>query len=275
MIKHSLCWTVMALAASTAPVYAAPVTVVEVSEVDGSVASSVRQGPLSAQNEMVFMLQQLQDEVRTLRGIVEQQQYRLEQLDVQQRDRYRDMDRRISVLLQALPDTGVAVAGAAAAVSELSGAAASGAVASDPVAGEQAAAVVPELPAAASAPSSQSQAAYDAAFAQVRQRDFAAAEAAFKAFLRDYPDSPLQANAWYWLGEVYLAQQKSAESRTAFTRVIEQFTTHTKAADALYKLGVLAGREGDAGKARQLMQRVVQTYPQSSAADLARGYLKP
>lgn len=265
----------MALAASTAPVYAAPVTVVEVSEVDGSVASSVRQGPLSAQNEMVFMLQQLQDEVRTLRGIVEQQQYRLEQLDVQQRDRYRDMDRRISVLLQALPDTGVAVAGAAAAVSELSGVAASGAVASDPVAGEQAAAVVPELPAAASAPSSQSQAAYDAAFAQVRQRDFAAAEAAFKAFLRDYPDSQLQANAWYWLGEVYLAQQKSAESRTAFTRVIEQFTTHTKAADALYKLGVLAGREGDAGKARQLMQRVVQTYPQSSAADLARGYLKP
>lgn len=264
------------LSLSVCSVQAAPVPVVEVTEAGmGSSSSSSQPRALSAQNEMFFMVQQLQDEVRSLRGIIEQQQYRLDQLETQQRDRYRDMDKRISLLFQQLPE------GSGLSMTE-------GAVAEAPASAAVSPATLPPTtvpPAAAGAnvsspmdgggPDADESAGYDAAFARVRARDFAAAESELKTFISQYPNSSLKPNAWYWLGEVYLAQQKNTESQAAFMRVVEDHPQHAKAADALYKLGVLSGRTGDEARARELMQRVVQEYPQAPAADLARGYLKP
>ncbi len=259
MKKGSRRLLISALALSALGVQAAPVTVVEVSEAG---ATSMQPRALSAQNEMFFMLQQLQDEVRALRGIIEQQQYRLDQLEQQQRDRYRDMDKRIGLLYQQLPEGSTGLSLPAVAASE-------GRASPETVQPQEQALSADGGQAAGEAE------VYEAAFAKVRARDFATAEIELKAFIADYPASALQANAWYWLGEVYLAQQRSADATAAFTRVVDNFSQHGKAADALYKLGVLSGRSGDAAKARQLMQRVVQEYPQAPAADLARGYLKP
>lgn len=264
MMKGSRRLVTSLLALSALAAQAAPVTVVEVSEAGG--AAPVQPHALSVQNEMFFMLQQLQDEVRGLRGIVEQQQYRLDLLERQQKERYRDMDKRIGLLYRQLPpEAGTAPA----AVTDMSG--------------EQEASGI-ELPRTApeaEASSSQeeggvpgAQAAYEAAFARVRAREFEAAEAQLKSFIDKYPGNALQANAWYWLGEVHLAQGKVSDSQAAFSHVVEVFGRHGKAADALYKLGVLADRAGDMAGATQLMQRVVQEYPQAPAANLARGYLK-
>ncbi|MBV0932201.1 tol-pal system protein YbgF [Marinobacterium weihaiense] len=261
------------LAASAGCLQAAePVPVVEVSSADAVTASA----STGVQTDLYFMLQQLQDEVRALRGTVEQQQYRLDQLEQQQLERYRAMDKRVSLLIQQLPMP----SGRESLVDplETAGGAASapvgaGAPSSRSTQAESNIAVPATVAQARDVDSGQS--AYDAAFGKVRQRDFSGAERALKGFIEAYPDSPLLANAWYWLGEVYLAEQKSESSRAAFTRVIEEFGTHSKAADASYKLGVLAGREGDESTARQWMQKVVQEYPKAPAADLARGYLKP
>lgn len=253
------------LVLSALNVQAAPVPVVEINETAPVAAPAGAGRPLSVQNEMVLMLQQLQDEVRTLRGIVEQQQYRLDQLERQQRERYRDVDRRLGLLIQQLPSTEPAAA--------TSPVAADSALPATPAAAAQAPAAAVTAPAdSAAAPD---QVAYEAAFARVRARDFAAARDRLKAFIGQYPDSPLLANAWYWLGEVELAQQHHDDAHAAFSRVIEQYAASSKAADALYKLGVLAGRAGDLTAARTLMQRVVDQYPQAPAADLARAYLKP
>ena len=74
----------------------------------GTIASSsvsAAQHSQSANSELVLLLQQLQAEVRQLRGEIETQQYRLQKLEKEQLDRYRDMDRRLSslVLQQADP----------------------------------------------------------------------------------------------------------------------------------------------------------------------------
>ncbi len=265
MMKGSRRLLVSVLALSALSVQAAPVTVVEVSEAGAGGVVAPQTRALSAQNEMFFMLQQLQDEVRTLRGIIEQQQYRLDQLESQQRDRYRDMDKRISLLFQQLPQ--------GAALSATEGVPAG--VPAEPGSLPSRAAPVDQTPVTRGQQNAGEQQRYEAAFAKVRARDFGVAEAELKSFIDQYPNSALQPNAWYWLGEVYLAQHKMADSKAAFMRVVDNFAQHNKAADALYKLGVLSGRSGDAARARQLMQRVVQEYPQAPAADLARGYLKP
>jgi tol-pal system protein YbgF len=219
----------------------------------------VQQGSgMSLQNEFLFTLQQLQDEVRMLRGALEEQQHKVDRLEQQQRDRYRDMDRRISLLMAALPDDALLKAQQAQTAD---------------TAADTAAAVPQaetEAPASSAAVDS---VAYEAAFAHVRQREHVQAEEAFDRFVKDYPDSALIPNAWYWLGEVKLAQGKSEAAASAFDLVLTRYPRHAKAADALYKLGVLTQRGGDSAGAVRLMQRVQNEYPQSSAAGLARSFL--
>jgi len=265
----------------------AEVPVIEVRDVGRPAGGGYAAQPLTgnaAGNEMVLVLQQLQDEVRSLRGIVEQQQRRIEVLERQQRDRYRDVDRRLSLLFQAVPaDALAAAAPADAGVNDVmpeqqnvpssaeKAVTAESTQMSSPSAEGQASAGAP--PSAAAKPEDLQ--AYEAVYALIRQRDFERANGELNAFISAYPDSTLIPNAWYWKGEVQLARQDLDGARKAFRQVIDNHASHGKAADALYKLGVLYGRSGDGALARQTMQQVISTYPQSSAADLARGYLTP
>lgn len=248
-----------------------PVPVIEITEATaGSLAGGqVQSSQLTAagknplQHEMLFTLQQLQDEVRMLRGALEEQQYKVARLEQQQRERYRDMDRRISLLMAAMPEEALL-----AAQSELSSPAEP--PESTPVSSDT------DKPAdntAKATAATEGSGAYDRAYALVRQRDYLQAEQALEAFLAEFPDSKLVPNAWYWLGEVKLAQGKSEAAAQAFNQVIAGYPDHAKSADALYKLGVLAQRGGDHVRSQQLMQRVLDEYPQTSAAGLARSFL--
>ena len=48
--------------------------------------------------ELVYQLQQLQDEIRQLRGLVEQQSFELENIKRRQRDQYLELDQRLSAI---------------------------------------------------------------------------------------------------------------------------------------------------------------------------------
>ncbi|MBP0049641.1 tol-pal system protein YbgF [Marinobacterium sp. AK62] len=265
----------------TTPVWA-EVPVIEIREpasVNGTGQSSVALGN-PAGNEMVLLIQQLQDEVRTLRGTVEQQQRRIDLLEQQQRDRYRDVDRRLSLLFQSLSVDAASASAEGSAIPEVGQTPQQAAPATGQPA--QGGSVKAEESAANTPNESVEQAggradreAYERVYALIRERQFEQANAALEAFIQDYPGSDLVPNAWYWKGEVHLARQQLEPAQTAFRHVIEQFAGHGKAADALYKLGVLFGRSGDRVQAENTMRKVIETYPQSSAADLARGYLAP
>ncbi len=275
---------------TAAPLVLAEVPVIEIREAGaaaGSAAVSRQSAAVvgnAAGNEMVLLLQQLQDEVRSLRGTVEQQQRRITQLEYQQRDRYRDVDRRLSLLFQSLPADAALVAPDAASSGVGPQSASSGSSEAD--------ALLTSAPLDTSTPVSvtsqqgetvsgqpaaigNDQRDYDAAYALIRQREFASANMALVEFINAYPDSALIPNAWYWKGEVHLAQQQNEGARQAFTQVLENYAGHSKAPDAMYKLGVLFGRSGDTAAATEMMRKVIETYPQSSAAELAQGYLTP
>lgn len=247
--------------------YAAPVPVIEITETPvvprtgGTQPLQVQSAAgYSVQNELLFSLQQLQDEVRMLRGALEEQQHKVERLEQQQRERYRDMDRRISLLMSAVPDDALL-------------AAQSNQEQPKPTAGLPNVADNAELNASVEGVTAGDAAAYDKAYSHVRQREFDQAEKSFELFLNDYPNSSLVPNAWYWLGEVKLAQGKVEAATSAFNQVVTGYPGHAKAADALYKLGVLSERGGDGAAARALMKRVQDEYPQTSAAGLARSFL--
>jgi tol-pal system protein YbgF len=217
----------------------------------------------SAQSELVLMIQQLQAEVRQLRGEIETQQYRLQKLEREQLERYRDVDRRLSALILG--------GGSAAAPAPQPAASAPAPVEQAPAQESVAATPAPAAPAPAPAAVSDSEA-YASAFALVRERRFDEALTAFEGFVATYPSSDRLANAHYWIGEVQLAQQKLEPARAAFQLVVDQFGQHPKRPDALYKLGVTQDRLGDLAARTSTFEQLIANYPKSSAAGLARNY---
>ncbi|WP_285275834.1 tol-pal system protein YbgF [Halopseudomonas bauzanensis] len=213
---------------------------------------------LSVEGQLMQQLYQMQQEVSMLRGLLEEQEHRLKKLEKDQLDRYQDIDRRLSAI--------------SAGSSTPSGS-------NGPANGNSLPPVTPATPDPSSGTASQAPAEadparekllYEAAFDQVKARDFEKAEMAFSAFLRRYPNSDYAGNAQYWLGEVYLVQADLESAGQAFAKVISQYAGHRKEADALYKLAEVERRLGNSTKAAQLYQEVLTKHPDASAAQLAR-----
>jgi len=225
----------------------------------------------NSNSDMIVLLQQLQDEVRNLRGQLESQTRKIQRMEAEQRDRYRDLDRRISYLMndsagskpvQPISSRPAPVRDAGSTKPQVPATSSSDVVSATP------------KPAAAKPASAKGDdlKAYQAAFALVRKRAYDDAVRAFTAFTSDFPTSERVANAHYWLGEIYLAQQKLEQSRDAFSQVVALYASHRKAADAAYKLGKVYHELGDKAKSAEYMDLVLKNYPKSSAARLARDF---
>jgi tol-pal system protein YbgF len=252
--------------------------VVPVIEINQGNAPSGSYAP-SQNSQLILTIQQLQDEVRELRGKLESQEYRFTRMEASQKERYRDLDRRLSLVLQSQ------VQGLGTLEDPAEGAVETSQMADKSTTTSTTGALdkpVPQIAQSVSqdqakplqkAPNVNDQADYQAAFKRVRERDFNGAAQSFTRFLTDHPESPRVPNAHYWLGEIYLAQGKHALSEDAFLRVVDQYSQSRKAPDALYKLGILYKQQGDLKKSLELMSRVVAEYPETSAAQLAASAL--
>jgi tol-pal system protein YbgF len=223
--------------------------------------------------------QMMQNEVRELRGLVEQLSYELQRVKQRQMDDYLDLDRRLSALLSgATPDEfavdadgdlQLGVDGQPAAV-----------VAGSPdevIEGQpldQAPDADSQAPSIAPAINTEeiAQNYAQASNLLLKERDINAAALAFKQHVIDYPVSPYTANAYYWLGEIYLLQGQDEMARQAFTLVVEQHPNHGKAMDATFKLGKIYHQLGETDRARDLLEKASKGI--GGAASKAQSYLK-
>lgn len=99
---------------------------------------------------------------------------------------------------------------------------------------------------------------YDNAFSLVKNRQYDSAQVEFETFLRDYPDHPLAGNAKYWLGETHYVRGDYAASARIFAEGYQKYPEGAKAADNLLKLGLsldALGKKDDACIALQQLQK--------------------
>ncbi|WP_297187701.1 YbgF trimerization domain-containing protein [uncultured Porticoccus sp.] len=198
-----------------------------------------------------YQMQMLQEEVRTLRGMVEELSHEIRQLKSRQLDDYMDLDRRLSAI--AAGDSSVTPTPNRA----------DGPSAESPSANS---------PAAESVNSGTDEAKhYNNAYNQLKAGKTEDAIALFKKHLSDYPDGKLVANAHYWLGEIYLLQNDLDAARQAFSAVVEQYPANRKASDAAFKLGQVYFLMGDKAKAKSLLE--TSAAGNDNAATLAKRYL--
>ena len=174
----------------------------------GLVLAIALSAPVSAQEadpqvmaNMVIQMQEMQDEVRSLRGMLEEQARELENLKRRQRDQYLDLDQRLSEVANAQPISadGVAAAGGYVAASGAQSAPAQDVPEvrdpivsqsevvgiGDPAAQSQAVAASPE----------DEKAAYDQAFQALKELRYADAAEDFQSFLDRYPNREYADNA--------------------------------------------------------------------------------
>ena len=112
---------------------------------------------------------------------------------------------------------------------------------------------------------------YAAALATYRAREHGQAVIDFLDFIAKYPKHPLAGNAQYWIGEAYWAQRDYRQALVEFEKVFEHGPQ--KAPDAQLKIGLCYLRLGDVPRAQQAWQRVVNEYPKSESAAMARSLI--
>ena len=215
------------------------------------------------QVEAAQHLDEVQSNVRQLRGRLEELEHSNEALAKQQRDLYADLDKRLAA-------AGGAAAGAAAA----GGAAAGGASGETAAAGGAATPGAAAGAAAGNAPSSVEQAVYSQAFDALKAGSYSVAITGFKDFLGTYPASALAENAQYWLGEAYYVNHDYEAAAIAFRTVLKKWPDSRKAPDALLKLGYTQYAQKQNAAARATLAEVMRKYPGSDSAKLAAERLR-
>ena len=206
-------------------------------------------------------LDQVQGDVRQLRGRIEELEYNNEALKKQQRDLYNDLDKRIGASGHGGGSDSGGSAGAPPGAGTVSASSAPGGN-SVPAGGGLA-------DASGSGANSEEQTVYAQSFDALKAGSYSVAITGFKGFLSSYPSSPLAENAQYWLGEAYYVTRDFDSASSAFRNVLQKYPNARKAPDALLKLGYTQLEQKKVGEGRATLQQVVQKYPGTDAAKLA------
>ncbi len=190
--------------------------------------------------DLYSQVQQMQQEVQSLRGTVEELTHQVEVMQKQERERYLDLDLRINQLRPASKSGSDTGAGANA----------------SPLVGDD-------------------KALYQQASELRKNSNYSEAIRVLSELLKRSPDGLYAPYSDYWLGELYMATDpKDLEAaKRHFISLLSNHPDHVKVPDAMYKLGKLYLQQNERDNARSAWQALIKKYPDKSAAKLAQDAL--
>jgi tol-pal system protein YbgF len=204
---------------------------------------------LTSQNRLMVNMQRrlddLQTQVNELRGVTELHTHQLSQVLERQRELYQELDRRVSEALKPAVQAPNVIAIGSPSVSKNY---------SDDLTENEA---------------------YDKALNLVlKDKRYEQAIPEFRQFNQTYPKSTYAPNAHYWLGQLLFNKGNLNEAEQEFLIVVQQFKDSSKRADALLKLAMVAQQQKDTNKAVKLYRQLLNEYPNSTSAQLAKPRLE-
>jgi tol-pal system protein YbgF len=202
---------------------------------------------------------QVSDEVRSLRGQVEELRHDFEQAQQQNQTQLQSLDQRVP--------GGAPVAGAAPQAQN-------GEAQANPNPAQQSPAPMATPPApAAAGPAGQEDAVYKSNLALLQGGHYDDAIRGFRGMLDDYPQGSFADNAWYWLGQTYTVKGDYPSAAQSYQSLLQRFPNSTKVPDATLSLGMVDLKLNKREEAKAMFQKVVREYPNSRAASMASGQL--
>jgi TolA-binding protein len=201
-------------------------------------------------------VQDLQQEVRSLRGRFESQEQQLDQTDKELKARFTDLDQRFDQLKTQLPTTATSdtTNTGTPPASMTTGSTEPQTTASTVAATPTTSTATPPAPDA-------DKRAYVSAYDAYKAGGAAKAIEPMQAFIRTYPTSVYVPNAHYWLGEFYLAITPPDFKQAAQSFAVTSLTypKSAKAAAATYRLATMADVDNRPAEATRLMTRLTTT----------------
>jgi tol-pal system protein YbgF len=197
------------------------------------------------QQQMLDSLANTRQAMRALRGDVQNDLYGIQQQLVQLGELTGQSQRRLSELRAQLERRGEEIAQAAA---------------------DTTAAAAPAV-----GPSAEQ--IYETSLGQLRLGSASTARSGFAELLRAHPTSERVPDALYYIGQSF--ETENADSALAYyDQVVRNHPESPRSASALYHVGLIRERANRNAEARQAYQRVVDSYPNSDEAALARDRLR-
>jgi tol-pal system protein YbgF len=111
---------------------------------------------------------------------------------------------------------------------------------------------------------------YKDAYESYQKGDYEGARRKFEAFLKQYPNTELSDNAQFWIGETYYGKKDYEKAILEYEKAIAKYPEGDKVAAALLKQALAFLELGDKTNGRNLLKRVMERYPRSEQADMAK-----
>ena len=99
---------------------------------------------------------------------------------------------------------------------------------------------------------------------------FAEALEIFSQIIITFPNGAFTADAYFWSGELFLAQEMYEDAKLSFKNVVDNFYQHSRAPDSLFKLGEIYRIEGDIERSLGFYDKVNEDFPDSGASQLSK-----
>ena len=111
---------------------------------------------------------------------------------------------------------------------------------------------------------------YELAYQDLVQGHFELARQGFMQYLRLLPEGEVADFSHYWIGESYYAEKRFTEAAEAFQNLLDDFPTSSQVPKALFKLADCQLLLGETAKGKLNLQELIQRFPRTAEAQLAR-----
>ncbi len=114
---------------------------------------------------------------------------------------------------------------------------------------------------------------YVEGYSQFNTGKYLEAQKSFEEFLRRSPESDLADDAQYWVGECFFSLKDYRRAILEFRRVIDQYPFGNKVPQSFFRVGLSYLALGERDRAAENLETVVQAFPKSDVATVARATL--
>jgi tol-pal system protein YbgF len=128
----------------------------------------------------------------------------------------------------------------------------------------------PKPAASATTPSADPDKLYEAAVNLYKSEKYEAAQKMFAQFVSLYPKNEKAGSAQFWIGECLFQRKQYGKAILEYQKVVEKYSKSTKVPDALLKQGLAFKYLGDKTSAKILLEKVRDSYPKTSQANVAQ-----
>ncbi|MEE9344836.1 MAG: tol-pal system protein YbgF [Methylococcales bacterium] len=211
--------------------------------------------------DMWQLLDQLRNEMRNLRGEIEQQSFELQKAQQQQKKMNLDLEQRLQqVEKSAVAPSIINQNRLETSDQQLVGDSVDLSQADQSLDPNDTSMVDPQTISAD----------YDKALQSLREGQYEEAAQQFKQIITLYPNSELADNAQYWLAETKYINRDFDTATAMFQRVVSQYPNSSKVPDALLKIAFIKLELNQINEGKKQLTALIERYPQSSAAKLAQ-----